>query len=367
MRRASAPVLAAVVALAGCGGDASPPPDPYRVVIDVGPQIRAFGEDTASADEAGDQLAQLGVPVIPALAAALGREPRDVRVKAVEVLAAIEAPESVPPLLAAARDDADPDVRADALRALGVLADPRARPLLEERLADPDPTVRVGAIMGCATLCTSEAAVARLTDVALDPTQPAVALAARTTLAQLRTQGGEVAAVAERARLAPRQGSTPDGRALAALLASDSHAAAACRRWSRPCRRRRRRFSASWCGARRVRRRDRRAGDGRAAGEPRLDAAALRERRADQAARPRRGAGGGGARGLRGAAAARADAAARVLKKRAAGGVHRRTPPVPWDAGYCCVASATPAAPTTMPERHELVGGVGTPSAASSR
>lgn len=228
MPRRSALLLVALAA-AGCGGGNEPPaaPDPYRVVIDVAPLIRAFGEDTASADEAGEQLAHLGVPAVPALAAALAREPRDVRVKAVEVLATIAEPATVPPLMAAARDDADADVRADALRALGSIGDPRARALLEERLDDPDLTVRVGAIMGCAPLCTSEAAIARLTTIALDPAQPAVALTAQTTLGRLRAQGGDVAAAVEKARGGQRDLATADARALAALLAADVDAATA--------------------------------------------------------------------------------------------------------------------------------------------
>jgi HEAT repeat protein len=223
-----AALLLVVLVVAGCDDRGTPPAaDPYRVVVDVGPLIRAFGEDTASADEAAEQIAALGVPAIPALAAALEREPRDVRLKAVEVLATIDAPEAVPPLLAAARDDADVDVRADSLRALGSIGDPRARGLLEERLADPDLTVRVGAVMGCAPLCTSEAAIGRLTGIALDPAQPAVALAAQATLGRLRAQGGEVAAAVERARTAPRELASPDVRALAALLAADVDAAQA--------------------------------------------------------------------------------------------------------------------------------------------
>lgn len=228
MMRATALLLA--LAAAGCGGGAEPPvaDDAYRIVIDAAPLIRAFGEDTASADEAAEQLALLGPPAVPALAAALGRESRDGRQKAVEVLALIGTPEVVPPLLEAARGDADEDVRADALRALGALGDERARPLLEETLGDARLTVRVGAIMGCATLCTSAASLARLTDVALDPAQLDVALAARTTLASLRAQdAGTRAAIAE--ALAARQPNDgpPERRALAALLASDGEPAAA--------------------------------------------------------------------------------------------------------------------------------------------
>ena len=201
---------------------------PYLVQVDVTSQIRAFGEDTATADEAAEQLAAMGPPAIPALAAALTREPKDVRQKAIEVLSTIGSADAVPPLLQAAGHDADEDVRGDALRALGTIGDQRAQPLLEAALADPRLAVRVGGVMGCATLCTSPTAIERLVDIAVHDENTAVALAARTSLAALRAKGSAeeeaVRAAVERAQPASAK---PDERALAALLATDIDGAAA--------------------------------------------------------------------------------------------------------------------------------------------
>ena len=233
MRPAAGLVLAALV-VASCGREPERRADasPYVVQIDLAPQIRAFGEDTATADEAGEQLSLMGPQVIPALAAALEREPKDVRQKTVEVLSTIGTPEAVPPLLRVAEHDADEDVRADALRALGTIGDERGRPLLETALSDPRTTIRVGGIMGCATACTSPAAIERLADIAVHDENTAVALAARTTLTALRgtgaTEDQAVRAAAEQRRPAALPASArPDERALAALLASDLDGAAA--------------------------------------------------------------------------------------------------------------------------------------------
>jgi HEAT repeat protein len=182
----------AAVAVVSCGREPERAADakPYVVQVDLAPQIKAFGEETVTADEAGAQLAAIGPAAIPALAAALGREPaKDVRQKAVEVLATIGTAEAVPPLLHAAEHDTDEDVRADALRALGAIGDQRGRPLIEAALADPRLTIRVGGIMGCAGVCTSPETIDRLADIAVRDENTAVAQAARTTLATIRTGG----------------------------------------------------------------------------------------------------------------------------------------------------------------------------------
>jgi HEAT repeat protein len=225
--------MLAALALAGCGREPERRSDAsaYVVQVDLGPQIRAFGEDTATADEAGEQLVAIGPAAIPALAAALGREPaKDVRQKAVEVLATIGTPDAVPALLQAAQHDGDEDVRADALRALGAIGDERGRSVLEAALADPRLTVRVGAIMGCASLCTSPGAIDRLADIAVHDESTEVALAARTTLAALRATGAEREQLV-RAAIARVQPTAPDApaeaRARAALLLSDVDGASA--------------------------------------------------------------------------------------------------------------------------------------------
>jgi len=140
---------------------------PYVVSVDVGPQIRAFGEETVTADEAGDQLVAMGPAVVPALAAALERETKDGRTKAIEVLATIGSPAAVPALIRTAERDDDVDVRGDALRALGTIGDPAGAPVVEEGLGDVRLAVRAGAVMACAGLCTKPATIARLTSIAI--------------------------------------------------------------------------------------------------------------------------------------------------------------------------------------------------------
>src|SRR5262245_56799592 len=166
--RSAAGVLLAGLAVVACRHDAERSGDgaPYVVRVDVSDEIHALGEETITADEAVEQLEQLGPAVIPALAAALGREPQDVRQRAVEVLAAIGTDAAVPPLLAAAAD-ADEDVRDDALRGPGAIGAPRGRAAIEAALGDARLTVRVGGIMGCAGVCTSPDTIERLADMAI--------------------------------------------------------------------------------------------------------------------------------------------------------------------------------------------------------
>lgn len=217
-----------IVLLAGCDR----PGDPYRVEVDVGPQIRAFAEDTLTADEAGEQLVRMGPAVVPALAAALEREPVDVRLKAVEVLATIGSPDAVPALMRTAEHDDDDDVRGDALRALGAIGDARGRTIAEAALGDERLAVRAGGVMACATLCTSPEAVEHLADRAIHDPNVSVALAARASLRTIGERAG--AAITRRAVDARRPealptGATADERALAALLASDVDGTAATR------------------------------------------------------------------------------------------------------------------------------------------
>lgn len=223
----STPALLAALAAVACGHDAERSTDagPYVVRVDVSGQIRALGEDTITADEAAENLEQLGPSVIPALSAALGREPKDVRQKVVEVLTAIASAESVPALLLATRD-ADEDVHADALRGLGAIGDERGRPAIEAALADQRLTVRVGGIMGCAGLCTDPESIERLADSAIHEKDPAVALAAQDTLARIRAKGPAedqaVRSALDRRRPAALPSSaSADERALAAIFAAD--------------------------------------------------------------------------------------------------------------------------------------------------
>jgi len=229
----AAGLLLAALAVAGCGRDSERASDGGRYVaqVDVGAKIRALGEDTITADEAADQLEQMGPAVIPALATALTHEGKDVREKAIEVLSAIGTGEAVPPLLQAVQHDADDDVRADALRALGALGDEQGRAAVEGALNDPRLTIRVGGIMGCAGLCGNPDTIERLADIAVHDENSAAALAARATLATIRAKGPAEeqavrVAVDRRRPAALPSTARPDERALAALLASDLDGAA---------------------------------------------------------------------------------------------------------------------------------------------
>jgi HEAT repeat protein len=224
--RRAAGVLLAGVAIAACRHDErSGEAAPYVVRVDVGDRIRALGEETGTADDAVEELEQLGRAVIPALSAALTREPQDVRQRVVEVLAAIGTAAAVPPLLVAA-GDADEDVRADALRGLGAIGDARGRAAIEAALADPRLTVRVGGIMGCAGVCTSPETIERLADMAIHEDNPAVALAAQKTLLAIRAKGPSQdeavrSAVDRRRPSTLPTGASADQRALAAIFSAD--------------------------------------------------------------------------------------------------------------------------------------------------
>jgi phycocyanobilin lyase subunit beta len=217
-------VVAAVLLMlvSACERHDEPPADPYVVSVDVGPHIRAFGEETLTADEAGEHLALLGPDVVPALAAALEREPTDVRIKAVEVLATIGSPDAVPALVRTARHDGDVNVRGDALRALGTIGDGAGLEVIEEGLGDVRLAVRAGAVMGCAGLCSTPRTIDRLATIAIHDPDVSVALAARTSLNALRPKD-ETTTAAIDAAITRRtaEASTPDQRALAALLRSD--------------------------------------------------------------------------------------------------------------------------------------------------
>jgi len=214
------PWVGLVLVLAACD-HAATDAEPYRIVVDGGAYVRAFGEDTFTADEAAETLVALGPAAVPALAEALVREPADVRAKAIEVLAAIGSADAVPALLAAARQDESPDVRGDALRALGTIGDARGTPVVEDALDDSQLAIRAGGVMACKSLCTGSKAIERLADIALGDPDVSVALAARTSLAALHARDAERAALVRAAVARGTPGSTADARALFALLVSD--------------------------------------------------------------------------------------------------------------------------------------------------
>jgi HEAT repeat protein len=206
--------------------------DPYVVAVDVAPWLQALGsEDVTVSDAARARLLTLGPAVLPALAAALDREPPAVRTGVVDVLSRLEGADTLPLLLRAAHDTAD-EVRFQALLALALVRDPRARPVVEGALADPVARVRCAAAGACAAVCASPAAIARLVEMALDDEPFSNAAAARRSLEHVLAdpQGARAAlardAIAAHARPVLDRDAGVARRARAALLVADAGDAA---------------------------------------------------------------------------------------------------------------------------------------------
>ncbi|MFN8545136.1 MAG: HEAT repeat domain-containing protein [Candidatus Binatia bacterium] len=195
-------------------------PSPYRVTIDVGPAIAALGsEDLFESDPAQDRLQALGPAALPALRAALAREPASVRTGVVEVLSHLGA-DGLPALLGVATHDPDPEVRHDAIIDLGVAKDPRGRPVVERLLKHDDARDRLAAVQACATLCATPGALRRLVRIAIEDPSMATGMAARRSLGTITASAGNrrAAVVATIARAAvppspaPRRSPSARGR-----------------------------------------------------------------------------------------------------------------------------------------------------------
>ena len=225
MRRAWCGV---VVLLAACGGSSS---SRYDVTIDAAPMIAALGAaDSDDVDAAVERLVALGAPVVPALESAATREPRAVRLGAVDALAQIEAPAADDALARVATSDDDTEVRATALVKLGERGSPQARPVLEAALADPVAVVSQSAALACGALCTSPAAIDRIVALGLGPIASTDLGRLRGTLVRVLEGSDAKAAAYARATIDARTREILDGsgsiemRARAALLAADAGA-----------------------------------------------------------------------------------------------------------------------------------------------
>jgi len=171
--------------LGGCHEDQSP----YLLEIDLGGSLHDLASDDLDvSSRAASRLEAIGAPVLPALAAALQREPNEVRVGVVEVLSEM-GDEGVTPLLADAVGDPDAEVRADAAFALRAHPGPVAEQALLRALDDPDPTVRRSAATACGAACRSADTVRALVGCALDESASPVGSAAVVALSRLRTMG----------------------------------------------------------------------------------------------------------------------------------------------------------------------------------
>lgn len=220
--RRTPPALALLFLALGC---ARPPaPSPYVVTIDLSEPIGQLGSDDLDVSEpAAAQVEAAGRAALPALERALEVEGAAIRVRAVEVVASIGEPESVP-LLIRACSDREPAVRAEALLGLDALADERGGAAVEAALEDPDADVRRAAADACAILCRSRAAFARLVEMALHERPAARMLVPRASLAAALQ--GEAAGVARSAIVQATAalldpGAEADLRARAALLLVD--------------------------------------------------------------------------------------------------------------------------------------------------
>lgn len=173
---------------------AADPDEAYRVTVDVGPWMRALGDDDLFQSEpAKERLVALGAAAIEPLALALEQEPAAVRAGAVEVLGEIGLPECVAPLLLAAHDT-HAEVRVEALRALAVLGDERARSVVEQALEDPDEAVVLAAAAACERMCRSPGAMRRLVEIAVTE-GPASSVARGSLRAMLAAEDPRRAAV----------------------------------------------------------------------------------------------------------------------------------------------------------------------------
>jgi HEAT repeat protein len=223
-RRWCVTVLAFASSLAGGAAGAGE----YEVRIDVTEDVRALGsEDLFEWEPASDRLSALGSAAWPVLLRALEIEGPAVREGIVGVLlSGTEADASVLQGLGrVARQDPEEAVREVAVQALRKLGGGKSSDVVVAALGDPSPAVRRVAILACKGICTSDAALARLVELALADEPLPDALLAQRILYELTSEGQE-AAIAGKVRSGAAaalekggaQGSGGDRRALLAAL-----------------------------------------------------------------------------------------------------------------------------------------------------
>ncbi len=229
MRLAVAMCVLASFATAACDRSGTPPRGPYVVEVDVGPAIaKLAADDEMDVDDAAEHLAQIGDPAVPALQAAIAREPKHVALGAIGALAQIGSPAADGVLVAVATGPGDEEVRATALLKLGEGGHPAAQRPLEAALDDPSPMVRQTAAFACGALCTSPAAIDRIVAMGLGEVSEAELGRLRTTLARLLAASDAATAnhvreeVEHRTRPMLTETTPIDARGRAALLAADA-------------------------------------------------------------------------------------------------------------------------------------------------
>ena len=220
--RASVWGVCFLLPLAAACGDAG---DDYRMTSDLGPTIRALAsDDLDESSEATDKILAAGADALPALRAALGKEPPDIRREVISVAARIDDPAAVR-LLVDAAGDADAGVRYEALTGLGVRAVPDTRATVEAALADEDSRVRLAAVSACGPLCASPTALSRLVELAVHAQPVSNAVAARPAIMRILADPARAeplrTAIRSIVASALAQNGTSDAAVRVALLASD--------------------------------------------------------------------------------------------------------------------------------------------------
>ncbi|HWP67164.1 MAG TPA: HEAT repeat domain-containing protein, partial [Candidatus Limnocylindria bacterium] len=169
-------------ALAGCGDEQSA----SVVTLDLQESIRNLAADDLDVSSAAEErLAAIGAPALPALHAALRREPEAVRLGIVQVLGEIRDDGAVAVLAAALGDPAE-QVRADAAAALGQRSGAEAERAVIGAFGDGSELVRQRAALACVAACRSPAALDAVLRLALDDPAPEAGWAAVRSLVVLR-------------------------------------------------------------------------------------------------------------------------------------------------------------------------------------
>jgi HEAT repeat protein len=202
----------------------------YEVRIDVTEDVRALGsEDAFEWEPAADRLSALGSAAWPVLLRALEGEGPAVREGIVSVfLSGTEANASVlEALMRLSRQDSEEAVREVAVQALRKLGREKSTDGVVAALGDPSPAVRRVAITACTAICTSDAALARLVELALADEPLSNALQAQRVLYALTSEGQEAAitgkvraGAAAALRESPRETAEKGGSDQRALLAA---------------------------------------------------------------------------------------------------------------------------------------------------
>lgn len=200
----------------------------YEVCVDVTEDIRNVGsDDLFDSEPAADRLDALGAAAWPVLLRALEKEGPAVREGIVGVLASATDPDDTvrQGLGRVARSDPAEAVRAVAVPALRKLAGKESVEVVVAALGDPSPAVRREAITACTGICTSDAALERLVELALTDEPLPNALQARRVLWGLTSEGRE-AGIVEKIRAGavaesePGKGSGTESAERRALLAA---------------------------------------------------------------------------------------------------------------------------------------------------